>query len=48
MLCIKEDTFEMIKNNNQYKIFRNKDRYTGIIFNHQAIEKFKKEISYKN
>ncbi len=45
MLCIKEDTFEMIKNNNQYKIFRNKDRYTGIIFNHQEIEKFKKEIA---
>jgi adenine-specific DNA-methyltransferase len=45
MLCIKENTFEKIKSNEQYKIFRNNKRYTGIIFDHQAIDDFKKEIS---
>lgn len=45
MLCIKEDTFEKVKSTKQYKIFRNKKRYTGIIFDHQAIDDFKKEIA---
>ena len=45
MLCVKEDTFEKVKSNEQYKIFRNKKRYTGIIYDHQAIDGFKKEIS---
>lgn len=45
MLCIKEDTFEKVKSNEQYKIFHNKKRYTGIVFDHQAIDDFKKEIS---
>ena len=44
MLCIKEDTFEEVKSTKQYKIFRNKKRYTGIIFDYQAIGDFKKEI----
>lgn len=45
MLCIKEDTFEEIKSVPNYKIFRNKQRYTGIIFDHQYIDEFKKEIA---
>jgi adenine-specific DNA-methyltransferase len=45
MLCVKEETFEKVKTNDQYKIFRNKKRYTGIIFDHQAIDDFKKEIA---
>jgi adenine-specific DNA-methyltransferase len=45
MLCIKEDTFERVKSNEQYVIFRNKKRYTGIIYDHQAIDIFKREIS---
>lgn len=45
ILCVKEDTFEKVKTNKKYKIFRNKKRYTGIIFNHQAIDDFKKEIA---
>lgn len=44
MLCVKEDTFEEVKTTKQYKIFRNKKRYTGIVFDHQAIDSFKKEI----
>lgn len=45
MLCVKEDTFEKVKSNEQYVIFRNKKRYTGIIYDHQAIDDFKKEIA---
>jgi adenine-specific DNA-methyltransferase len=45
MLCVKEDTFEEVKSTKQYKIFRNKKRYTGIVFDHQAIDDFKKEIA---
>ncbi len=45
MLCVKEDTFEEVRSTKQYKIFRNKKRYTGIIFDHQAIDDLKKEIA---
>jgi len=45
MLCVKEDTFDEVKTSEQYKIFRNKNRYTGIIFDHQAIDDFKKDIA---
>jgi len=48
MLCVKEDAFEEVKSTKQYKIFRNKKRYTGIIFDHQAIDDFKKEIEKIN
>lgn len=44
MLCVKEDTFEKVKSNEKYKIFRNKKRYTGIIFDHRSINDFKNEI----
>lgn len=45
MLCIKENTFDEVKSTDKYKIFRNKKQYTGIIFDQQAIDTFKKEIS---
>lgn len=45
MLCIKEDTFEEVKITNQYKIFHNKNRYTGIVFDHQSIDDFKQDIA---
>lgn len=48
MLCIKEDTFEEVKITKQYKVFRNKKRYTGIVFDHQVIDDFKKEIAKIN
>lgn len=45
MLCIKEDAFEEIESTEQYKIFRNKEQYTGIIFDTYAIDDFKKKIA---
>ena len=44
MLCIKEDTFEEVVSVDKYKIFRNKKHHTGIIFDHLAIDEFKKAI----
>jgi len=48
MLCIKEDTFEEVLSKEKFKIFRNKKRHTGIIFDHLAIPEFKKEIKELN
>lgn len=45
MLCIKEDTFEKVKSTAKYKIFRNKKKFTGIIYDYLVIDDFKKEIA---
>ncbi len=42
MLCVRENTFEEVKNCKSYKIFRNGKRYTGILYAESAIENFKK------
>jgi len=44
MLCVKEGTFESVLNNKDFKIFKNHDHYSGIIFDQLAIEDFKKAI----
>ena len=44
MLCIKEDTFEIVQDNGDFKIFKNHEHYTGIIFDQLAIKDFKKAI----
>ena len=44
MLCIKEGTFESALDQKDFKIFKNSDHYTGIIFDQLAIPKFKKKI----
>ena len=44
MLCVKEDTFEEVISSEKYTIFRNKKRYTGIIYDYLEIDDFKKEI----
>lgn len=45
MLCLKEDTFETIHEDEHYSIFNKGKRYTGIIFDHMKIEDFKKKIA---
>jgi len=32
MLCIKENAFELIQDENDFKIFKNSDKYLGIVF----------------
>ena len=44
MLCVKEGTFEEVENRVGFKIFKNHDHHTGIIFDQLAIKEFKKAI----
>lgn len=44
MLCLKEGTFRRVINKKAFKIFKNTNHYTGIIFDHTAIPDFKKAI----
>jgi len=44
MLCIKEGTFEKVIDNERFKIFKNSDHYTGIIWDQTAIPEFKRAI----
>ncbi len=45
MLCLRENTFDLVSENDTIRIFRNKDHYVGIIFDQLAIPKFKKTAS---
>ena len=44
MLCVKEGTFEKVVDNEGFKIFKNSNHYTGIIWDQTAIPAFKKAI----
>jgi adenine-specific DNA-methyltransferase len=44
MLCIKEGTFELVQDKDDFKIFKNSKHYTGIIFDQAVIPSFKKAI----
>jgi len=49
MLCLKEYCFDLVKEGEQFKIFKNhEDRYIGIIYYYDGIELFKKEVSKLN
>ena len=44
MLCMREDTFEAVKETKLIKIFKGNKRHTGIVFDEDAIPALKKEI----
>ncbi|MFH1575869.1 MAG: site-specific DNA-methyltransferase [Candidatus Nealsonbacteria bacterium] len=44
MLCIRENAFELVQDEGDFKIFKNKDKYLGIVFYEEAIDDFKKAI----
>ena len=44
MLCIREGTFELTLGRKKFKIFKNSNHHTGIIFDQLAIPEFKKVI----
>lgn len=44
MLCILENAFELIQETPEFKIFKNTDKYVGVIFYDEAIEDYKKAI----
>ena len=45
MLCLKEGTFEKVTNKKAFKIYKNTNHYTGIIFDQMAISDFKETIA---
>ena len=45
MLCLKEGTFEKITSKKAFKIYKNTNHYTGIIFDQIAIPVFKEAIA---
>ena len=44
MLCILENAFELIQETQEFKIFKNTDKYVGVIFYEEAIDDYKKAI----
>jgi adenine-specific DNA-methyltransferase len=44
MLCIKESAFESVVARSDFKIFKNTDKYVGIVFYEEAIDDFKNAI----
>jgi adenine-specific DNA-methyltransferase len=44
MLCVKEGTFEKVLDQKNFKVFKNANHCTGIIFDQAAIPAFKKAI----
>ncbi|MDO8590807.1 MAG: site-specific DNA-methyltransferase [bacterium] len=44
MLCILENAFELVRETEEYKIFKNTDKYVGVIFYEEAIDDYKKAI----
>ncbi|EKD57739.1 MAG: hypothetical protein ACD_57C00162G0001 [uncultured bacterium] len=45
MLCILENAFELIQETPEFKIFKNTDKYVGVIFYEEAIDEYKKAIN---
>jgi adenine-specific DNA-methyltransferase len=45
MLCLKEGTFEKITSKKAFKIYKNTNHYTGIIFDQMAIPDFKEAVA---
>ena len=43
MICIKENAFISVKEKKEWKIFKNREYYLGIIFDEDSIEEFVKE-----
>lgn len=44
MLCIRENAFELVQDESDFKIFKNGDKYLGIVFYEEAIGDFKKAV----
>lgn len=44
MLCIKENTFDEVISKKEFFIFKNKEKFTAILFDEMKMEEFKSEI----
>lgn len=47
MICVKEGTYKKIYDNKKYKVYRDNDHTTGILFDLDAIAEFKEKIESK-
>lgn len=45
MLCVREGTFDLVSERKGFRVFKNDDHYTGIIYNQLAIEDFKRAVA---
>jgi adenine-specific DNA-methyltransferase len=45
MICVKENTFEVVKDSKDFKFFKDKNHLTGILFNLDALLPFKASIN---
>lgn len=43
MLCLRENAFELVKEGNNFRIFKDSKKYLGIIYDEDSIDEFKKE-----
>lgn len=48
MICVRENTFEKVNDKPAYKIYRDNDHVTGILFDLDSIEAFKSELAKQN
>jgi adenine-specific DNA-methyltransferase len=44
MLCLREDTFVFVNETNMWKLYKNKERYTAILFDQLSIPDLKEEL----
>lgn len=44
MLCVKESTFKKVADNKKFKIYRNQEQATGLLFDLDAIYEFKEKL----
>ena len=44
MLCVKESTFKKVFDNKKYKIYQNSKQVTGILFDLDSLDEFKKKL----
>lgn len=45
MICVRENTFENVVDKNEYKVFQNGNISTGVLFDLDEVDNFKKELS---
>ncbi len=48
MLCLRENTFESVSETDIIKIFKNNEKYTGILFDEQKTPEFKEQLKNFN
>lgn len=48
MICVRENTFQKVEENDSYKIYQGNSVFTGILFDLEALEDFKKALNKRS